>query len=190
MRLKQHHILTDEQVISIIIQEGDTKLFGILYERYQKKVYNKCLYIIKDNSDAEELVQEIFLKVYTSLSGFKQASSFSTWLYAITYRFCIEYLRGLKKSKFDRLGMDIDLPEDLEEVEVQEIEEMKAEKLYHIIDLLQPIDKTILLMKYKDELRLKEIQQVLNLSESSTKMRIKRAKAKVVKLYAQVYLSN
>jgi RNA polymerase sigma factor (sigma-70 family) len=179
--------LTDQEIIFKILEEEETKLFSILFERYEKKVYNKCYSILKDKSSAEELVQEIFLKVFTSLKGFKNASSFSTWLYTITYHYCINYIRDLKKSKFNKHGINIELPEDIDDVEDEDILNIKKERLTVILDQLHPIDKAVLLMKYQDGLKLKAIQEALNLSESSAKMKIRRAKLKVVKLYEKLY---
>ena len=179
--------LTDEEIIVKIIEADDSKLFAVIYERYEKKVFNKCFSIIKDKSNSEELTQEIFLKVFTNLKGFKNASTFSTWLYSITYRCCIDYLRDLKKSKFDKLGVNIELPENIEDIEDDEILSIKKERLTVILDQLHPIDKAVLLMKYQDGLKLKVIQEALSLSESSAKMKIKRAKLQVVKLYQIFY---
>jgi RNA polymerase sigma-70 factor (ECF subfamily) len=180
-------IKTDEAIIVEILEQENSKLFGVLYERYERKVFNKCYSIIKDKSDTEELVQEIFLKVFTNLKGFKNASSFSTWLYAITYRSCIDYLRELKKTKFDKLGVHVELSENTEDVEDEEILAIKKERLAIILDQLHPIDKAVLLMKYQDGLKLKVIQEALTLSDSATKMKINRAKLKVVKLYQKLY---
>lgn len=187
MNLATSNKFTDEEIIVKIIEVDDRKLFGIIYERYEKKVFNKCQSIIKDKSNAEELVQEIFLKVFTNLKNFKNASSFSTWLYAITYRSCIDYLRDLKKTKFDKLGANIELPENVEDVEDEEILSIKKERLAIILDQLHPIDKAILLMKYQDGLKLKVIQDALTLSDSAAKMKINRAKLKVLKLYQKLY---
>ncbi len=190
MNLTTTNKFTDEEIIVKIIKDEDSKLFGIIYERYEKKVFSKCYSIIKDRSNSQELTQEIFLKVFTNLKGFKNASTFSTWLYSITYRCCIDYLRDLKKSKFDKLGVNIELSENIEDIEDDEILSIKKERLAVILDQLHPIDKAVLLMKYQDGLKLKVIQEALSLSESSAKMKIKRAKLKVIKLYQKLYSKN
>ena len=185
--MKRANTLSDTELISRILQDQETELFGVLYERYETRVYNKCYSLLKNRSEAQELVQDIFLKVYTSLTGFKSASSFSTWLYSITYRFCIEYLRKAQKLKFDQSGISVDMPDEVENIDDEDILGIKTERLITIMEQLPPLDKAILLMKYQDDMRLKTIQEILGLSESSTKMRIKRAKAKVIKLYIQLY---
>ena len=179
--------LSDEAIIERILQEDESKLFGLLYQRYQKKVYNKCYSLVRNKSAAEELSQDIFLRVLLSLKSFENKSSFSTWLYSVTYRHCIEYFRKAKNHRSFPIDDEINISDDPDDVEDDEILSIKSERLNQIVEMLHPIDKAVLLMKYKDGMKLKAIQTALNISESSTKMKIKRAKLKVLKLYQKHY---
>lgn len=65
--------------------------FSLLYNRYVKKVYAKCISILKEESLARDATQEIFLKIFLNLIRFEEKARFSTWVYAITYNYCIDF---------------------------------------------------------------------------------------------------
>ena len=88
----------DSELIEKINASGESFWFGILYDRHEKLVYNKCLSMLKNQTDAEDLTHDIFIKVFVSLKQFKGASQFKTWLFSITYNFCISFLRKKKWS--------------------------------------------------------------------------------------------
>ncbi|MFO7656219.1 MAG: sigma-70 family RNA polymerase sigma factor [Bacteroidales bacterium] len=178
--------LKDEEVISLIKHESKTELFQVLYDKYQAKVADKCYSILKDKIKAREFMQDIFSKVYEKLDSFRGTSSFSSWLYAVTYNHCIEYLRTKKKLHYPQWNQNSMLPEIIDEHE-EDFTELKYERLLKVIDIIHPEEKVLLLMKYKDNLSLKLIQSTLKISESAAKMRLKRARARVMYLYNQLY---
>lgn len=185
MKVEHHTPLTDHEIIDLIVLKGKVEMYSLLYKKYQLIVYKKCLAITKNRDVAEELTQDILCKVFDKLKEFKKQSTFSTWLFSIVYHECINYLRVSKKSMhqiYDIEGEDTD-----HEVEDVELEDLKVSRLDEVLNLLNPLDKAILLMKYQEGFKLKQIQLALNISESSTKMRIKRAKLKVLKLYHDLY---
>lgn len=175
-------LLSDDEIVDLIIKEDKSDFYSVLYKKYQLIVYKKCLSVTKNTDDSEELTQEILCKVFDRLKDFKKQSSFSTWLYSIVYHECINYLRSSKKISHQIIETQ---EEDLDE-ELIKLEELKISKLDEAMNLLPSMDKAILLMKYQEGFKLKQIQSILNLSESSTKMRIKRAKMKVITLYKEL----
>src|SRR5690606_9571887 len=70
-----------------------TELFGVLYDRHAPKVYNKCLGILKDPVEAQDLTHDIFVHLFVKLRTFTGNSKFTTWLYSLTYNFCINYIQ-------------------------------------------------------------------------------------------------
>lgn len=164
--------------------------FDILYNRYVNKVYGKCVSLIKDSALAEDATQEIFLKIFLNISKFNRLSKFSTWVYSITYNFCIDLMRKHKKIQ-NMLDTDNENLPDLEEdIGDHEIIEMEIDRLAHVLDQLQVDDRAVLLMKYQDDMSIKEISEVLSKSESAVKMKIKRAKAKAQTEYKKLYLEG
>lgn len=180
--------LSDEEIIEYYLHTQKGSYFSVLYERYSKKVYGKCLSMLKSQQSAEDAVQEIFLKVMVNLSKFSGKSKFSTWLYSITYNFCIDKIRKEKK----RLGQsveDINAYGDIvdDEIDDAEILETNIARLKIILDRIPQDDRAILMMKYLEEFSIKDICGVLNKSESAVKMQIKRAKEKFIKEYKYQY---
>lgn len=185
---KQGKHLSDEEIIERILLNKDAAMVEILYERYSDKVYRKCLSFVKEAATAEDLTQDIFIKIYVNLSSFKQQSRFSTWLYSITYNFCVDYIRKNAREKISPI--EDGQGEPIKNVEIDNAEELAhiaAERLLELLEKIRSEDKLILLMKYRDDLSIKEIQDVLSISESAVKMRIKRAKEKIQELYRQYY---
>lgn len=176
--------LPDKEIIRKIKYEHDTNLFGILYSRYSSKVFDKCNSMLKDPSQAEEFVQDIFCKVFEKLSDFRGESNFSTWLYAITYNHCIEYLRVKKKMNYPDWNSQHELPDVIDEINEKEI---NSERLMKILDQIHPEEKALLTMHYIDNLPIAYIQTALKISESATKMRLKRARERVAFLYSKEF---
>ncbi|TDT39536.1 RNA polymerase sigma-70 factor (ECF subfamily) [Maribacter spongiicola] len=175
---------TDLELVERIVSNNDAMLFGVLYDRYSKLVYNKCLGFAKSNKEAEDLTQDIFLMLYVKLGSFKGNSKFSTWLYSFTYNFCVNYVNRNKERKINDNSVKFETHEDVP-VEVTDdlLLEMQVDKLKKALELIAPEDKTILLLKYQDGASIKELEDILELKPSAIKMRLKRAKAKVTEMY-------
>lgn len=179
--------MEDDQIISTYLVFQAAECFTIIYDRYVSKVYAKCIALLKDETLAHDATQEIFIKVFMNLSKFGGKSKFSTWLYSITYNFCIDYIR--KRKKQGRIFSDEmeKTPEPVEEeVSDKEILEIELERLKRVLEQLPVGDKAVLLMKYLDGMQIKEIAEALNKTESAIKMKIKRAKAKALEIKAKL----
>ena len=182
--LKNINKLSDEDLIKVIVKTNDTLLFEILYDRYAELVYNKCYGFAKDADEAKDLTQDVFLKLFVKMGSFKGKSKFSTWLYAFTYNHCVNYVTRNTAKKFEKNTVDYKDIENLSDVESDhDFLEMKVDKLKVALDLISPEEKMILLLKYQDYLSIKEISSALEIGESAVKMRIKRAKEKLVTVY-------
>ncbi len=178
--------MSDEEVVQEYLKTQNVAYFDVLYKRYSGKIFGKCISLLKDEEDAEDSVQEIFMKILLNLSKFSGKSRFSTWIYSITYNYCIDRIRRKKKDP-STLVEDMsnhDVPEDVNDVFLLE---MEIGRLKVVLDEIPTKDKSILLMKYQDEMSIKEIGEMLEKSESAVKMKIKRAKQKFKKTYEEIY---
>lgn len=177
--------LTDEELVKKIVVSKDSKLFAELYDRYASTVYNKCLGFSKSKVEAEDLTHDIFIKLFVKLNTFKGTSKFSTWLYSFTYNYCVNYIQ--RNSYKNKEKVDSEIIEKntsvVDTISDAEIFQLKAEKLQKVLSIIDSNDKMILLMKYQDDLSIKEIKDVLGIGESAVKMRLKRAKEKVMEIY-------
>lgn len=185
--LGKRKTLSDEELVERIVVGKKTDDFGLLYDRYSQKVYHKCISFVKDLDLAQDLTHDIFLKVFVSLSKFQGQSRFSTWLYSVTYNFCVDYIR--KNSKVHLEGEDklVHIADEDDAAHERELMQMEAKRLQRVLDALSPKDKMMLLMKYQDDMSVKDIMDALEISESAVKMRVKRARAKAVELYREMF---
>ncbi len=81
------------------LQQGEQQAFSAVVELYQRMVYNTCLGIVQNESDAEDITQEVFVQVYQSVGGFKGQSKLSTWLYRITISKSLDFEKSRKRKK-------------------------------------------------------------------------------------------
>ena len=88
---------------------GDIAAFEQLVEAYQKKVFNLALRMTGNQDDAADLAQEAFIRVFKAISGFREQSSFSTWVYRITTNVCLDEIRKRKNMKVISLDEDIQM---------------------------------------------------------------------------------
>lgn len=178
--------LSDEEIIRKILTENESELYQVIFSRYFNKVRDKCYQFLKNKTLAEEFANDILSKAYEKLSGFKEKSSFSSWLYSITYNTVIDYLRKKKQLHYPNWNQENELPEIIDETE-SDFSEVDYDNLLQIFDKIHPEEKVLLLMKYQDSLSLKEIAATLAISEDAVKMRLKRARSRVVYLYSETF---
>jgi len=171
---------SDEQLVRYYVDTQRNRFFEELYERYADKVYRKCLSFVKDQAKAEDFTHDIFLKLIVRIGTFKEHSKFSTWLFSITYNYCMDQLWLNKKMAEDELNENIDIAEESEDSE--EIE-MESKRLRRALEGISPEERTILVMKYQDDFSIKDIAGTFGLTESAVKMRLKRSKEKLRKHY-------
>lgn len=183
----QFDSLTDEQLVEKITSEGLTHLYSIIYERYYKKVLEKCNGLLKSKDLAEEFTKDIFSKVFEKLWGFKGNSSFGSWLYSITYNYCIDYLRAKKKLHYPNWNLQNEIPEIVDEINEEDMSEIHFTRLQKLMNLLHTEERAMLLMKYQDDFSVKEIATSMRLTEGAVKMRIKRSKARLLYMYNNLY---
>lgn len=180
--------ISDETLVLLLQKEGNMRYFSILVERHENKILKSCKTYVKDDDTAEDLCQEIFIKLFLKLKNFRGDAKFSTWLFAIVHNTCIDYLRKNKKGEATKV-ITYKMADELAEL-IDGVDEVPYELSEKILELLlneiSPDEKMILLLKYKEKNSVKDIHLSLGLSESAVKMRLKRAKEKVNELYAKL----
>jgi len=179
---------SDEDIVRIILATKSHEKYGILYDRYSTHVYHKCLTFVKDSDKAQDLTHDIFLKVFINLSKFNFKSKFSTWLYSISYNFCVDYVRKNSKMTFESEEVLDNISDDEDDdANEKELLSIRAKRLQKVLDILPPESKMILLMKYQDDMSIADLMIAFKMKESTIKMRLKRAKAKALETYNKLY---
>ncbi|SNR79155.1 RNA polymerase sigma factor [Lutibacter flavus] len=177
-------LLSDNELVQRIVQTNDTHLFAVLYDRYVSMVYNKCYGFASSKEEAQDLTHDVFIKLFVKLRTFKGTAKFSTWLYSFTYNFCVNYVTRNNYKKNEK-NFEGEISDDNNELDSSDesIYSMKSDKLKKALELIDPNEKMILLLKYQDDFSIKEIQEAMEIGESAIKMRLKRAKEKLISVY-------
>ena len=167
--------LTDEE----LVQRAHVELFHItrayeeLMRRYQRTLFNVCARYLGNERDADDVCQEVMLKVLYGLKNFEGKSKFKTWLYSITYNECITQYRKEKRKRRLLDALSLDPLEEASEEQAPKPEEKGGldRWLVHV----NPIDREILVLRFVAELEFQEIADIMHMGLSATKMRYKRA---------------
>ena len=163
---------------------GDTKAFTVLIERYKHMVFTLALKILKNREEAEEVSQDVFVKVYQVLDSFKGDSKFSTWMYKIAYYRSLDYLkkqkRGLSTSSLDS-EKEYHLPSIENNLDALEVNERK-QAIKSAIDELPEDDAVVITLHYFEELSLKEIADIIGVEANTAKVRLFRSRKRLAQL--------
>ena len=182
----------DIDVISRVIR-GDQHAYAELVHRYKDYVFTLALRFCKNREDAEEVSQDIFIKVYRSLADFKGTSKFSTWLYTITYNTSVTFLR---KKKMDVKSIDDDhtfLQLENQESSFSANQMEQKSRVNHVnqaIGKLSADDSQIITLFYKMEQSFEEIGVILGLEPNTVKVRLHRARQRLKEKLEKDYKSE
>lgn len=167
-------------------RKGDKTASAELYEKMYDKLYFFALKNVRSKEDAEDIVQEAFMKALESLDELNSSESFSGWIYSVTYNLCIDKMRGGKRvarfeTEDDRdnaiensaLNEPVMVPEDY-----MQNEETKRQ-IKDVIDGLRPDMRSAVILYYYDQMSIAEIAETMNLSESSVKSKLYQARKKI-----------
>ena len=185
MKIFEYSHLKDEEIVALIHLNRESELFRILYDRYYLKVLDKCYSILKNRIVAEEMAEDIFSKVFEKISISDNISNFSSWLFSVTYNHCIDYLRQKKKLHYPEWNRDNEIPEIPDESE-EDFSDVDYDQLMKVLEMIHPEEKALIMMKYQDNLSLRDIGKSLRISEDAAKMRLKRARTRVIYIYKNV----
>lgn len=171
-----------EKALIAKCKNNDVNAFEKLISDYQKKVFNICYRYIGSYEDASELAQEVFIKVYKNISGFKEQSSLSTWIYKIAVTTCIDEIRRQKKHitvSIDDEEKKIEIPDyqgnPCEAVEKKEMKEL----VQAAIKDLNEDHREVIILRDMQGLSYEEISQILGVPIGTVKSRIKRARENI-----------
>ncbi len=158
------------------IKAGDTVAFRQLVEKYKNVSLSLAVSILKDQSTAEDVLQDVFVKVFKSIDNFKFKSKFSTWLYRIVIN---SSYNALKKIKNNRGIEEVDNASVASD-EMLGIEALnQSERRRYIIkafDKLRPDEALVLRLFYLGELSMKEIQEITDFSIAKIKVDLHRGR--------------
>ena len=173
-------VRSDEQVI-IDVLEGNTSVFELLMRRHNQRLYRLARAVIGDDHEAEEIVQEAFVRAYGALAQFEGRSTFATWMTRITYH---EALRARRKRKRVSLrdAQFIDQTTNATTMPVENaLQRGEARQMVtNAYDKLSTTHRTVIMLRLVEGLSTRETAECLRVSESNVKVLLHRAKGKLV----------
>lgn len=149
--------------------------FKTIYNEYWPKVYRQCMGYVNDADLAKDLAQETFIKVWENLSGFRNDSAISTWIFRIAVNTCLGHIRKEKKMPKSPL------PAEIQQEKTTTIEP-KVQFLYKCISELPEIERIIMSLELED-VDQKDIAKIVGISNSNVRVKVYRIKKKLNKKF-------
>jgi RNA polymerase sigma-70 factor (ECF subfamily) len=170
---------------------GDSGAFNEVVTAYRRRILGTVSRLIGRPEDVEDVAQEVFLRLYYSLDQLRSPEVFEPWLYRLTVNAALDYLRKRRRRNESRMG-------DLSDQQVMmadavagmkhQVEETEKSKTREFVDCLlsriSPEDRLLLTLKEVEGLSLKELEKVYHVNENALKVRLFRARQRVLKAYA------
>jgi len=182
---------TDDELIEGY-ERGDEASLSLLIGRYLTPLYNFAFRVVGKREDAEDIVQETFMKAWKHLGRFRKGANFKTWLFSIARNTAIDHLRKKRPLSFSAFegeeeGADYEqmipdstkLPDELAEMR------LTAEFLERALDALPPIYREIIVLHYQEEMTLEESAEAIGIPLNTAKSRDRRALIALRKLLAK-----
>jgi RNA polymerase sigma-70 factor (ECF subfamily) len=160
-----------------LVSNGEVSAYRFLVERYKKMVYSIALKLLGNARDAEDAAQDSFIKAYEHLHTFGGKSKFSTWLYSLTWRLCLNKLKEMKRElTFLADGLREQESEDAVPLPGQFTEQERERLVKEAVDALPQQEGLLVLLYYYDEKSIREIEQITGLGASNIKIKLYRAR--------------
>ncbi len=162
-------ILSDSELVEML-REPRTRRegFAVLVKQYSEKLYWKVRRIVLSHEDANDVLQNVFFKVWNNLQNFQGKSSLSTWLYRIAINESLDFLRKQKMADMVSSDEDLSVSSRLMSDEYFDGDEIQA-RLQEAVARLPEVQRMVFNLKYFEEMKYSEISQILNTSEGALK---------------------
>ena len=175
--------LTDEEIVEQVLQDN-IELFGLIIERYEKKLLRYGKKFLSDSDDIKDLVQEVFIKTYTNIASFDTNKKFSPWIYRIAHNCFINEIK--RKSRVCIVPIDTDtiFPQlfSLYDPEKEVLDNELKENLDLCLNIIDIKYKEIIILFYIENLSYKEISDILHISVNLVGIRLNRGKKAMRKI--------
>ena len=179
-----------DEALMLRYRDGDVRAFEVLLTRHRKPIYNFVLRYVLDKAQAEDLMQETFLRVIRGAESYEKQAKFTTWLYTIARNLCVDASRRAKHRRADSL----DAPLDEEEgsatlldrtaapkvaVDRSVISKQLGEHIQRAVSALGPEQREVFLLREVMDLPFKEIAEIVGCPENTVKSRMRYALEKL-----------
>jgi RNA polymerase sigma-70 factor, ECF subfamily len=171
-------------------KDGDSGAFNQVVQAYRKRILGTISRLIGRPEDVEDVGQEVFLRLYFSLDQLRSPDVFEPWLYRLTVNACYDYLRRQKRRQESRMSdlseQQVTLADAVASGRVRNEEQRKTQVREFVDELLSGVsedDRILLTLKEVEGLSLKELEQVYQINENALKVRLFRARQRVIRAF-------
>ncbi|MEK3885323.1 RNA polymerase sigma factor SigW [Paenibacillus sp. PL2-23] len=173
-----------ENRLARLALKGDQQAFAELVDLYQDKLYHMAYRMLSNRQEAEDVVQDTFLRVYKNLDRFDETLKFSTWIYRIATNLCIDRLRKRKPTysldaesqEYEGLDGYSMIPSDNKTPETELILSDTQRIIHQAMESLPPKYKTVMMLRYIQDLSLQEVGDILGMPVTTIKTRVHRGR--------------
>lgn len=163
--------------------KGNKESFGILIKNNKEYLYKMSFLYVKDEQDALEVIHETVYRAFLNIEKLKKAKFFNTWITRILINVSIDFLKRKGKNQM----LDESTPIIKEKCEISTEEKLD---LYNAIDLLNDNYKTVIIMMYFNDMKIKDISKVMETPENTVKTYLRRAKQALGEILKEGYLDE
>jgi RNA polymerase sigma-70 factor, ECF subfamily len=169
------HLTDDDHDVIRQVLKGDVNKYRLLVEKHQRAVFNLCYQMLNNFEDAEELTQDVFVRAYEHLGGFRFKYRFFSWIYRIAINRTLAHIK--QQSRLTGI-------EDIRHkmAATDEADNDRSTHLKMAIDLLKENYKTVIILKYYEQLSYKEMSVILEIPEKTIRSRLYDARIKMKQL--------
>lgn len=167
------------------IRKGDLNGFEIVIETFQQPIFTYCYRMLGNKQEAEDAVQEVFLKACEKIKSYREDISFSAWLYKIAHNHCINQIRRRKILHFIPIHSFMEQIEDGNSISDNLLESELSTEINEALSILSFEDRSILIFRVIEDKSYGEIGAILDKSEVLVRKRYERARKKLEKYFAE-----
>ncbi len=166
------------------MRKGNTRAFSDLVDSYKDMVFTLSVRMLGNREEAEEVSQDVFIKVFKSLQNFKGDSKLSTWVYRIAYNTCLDRIRKIKKKRIhtDLEHIDQIAYADLDTAFQKMLETERSGLINQCLSKLSAEDAGVLTLFYLEEKNLQEMEKATSLPVNTLKVRLYRARKRLASI--------
>lgn len=180
---------TESELIERVL-DGEWRNYAILVDKYERKVFNYVNYLTGNREDAEELTQDTFTKAYQSLAQFRGEAAFSTWLLRIAHFKCLTKFRKKTYSHIDiNAAYGLETDGNLDPSASMQLSD-KSKVLHQALSRLSEDERAVITLFYYQELSIKEIVDVTQLTESNVKIHLHRGRKKLFDILSKMGINE
>ena len=202
-KVSGEHRLDDAQIVAILVRRcvaGDAAAWEEIVHRFNRRIYNICYRFPGGADDAEDLTQEVFIKIYRTMASFDpERASFNTWVTTVTRNLLVDHFR---KTKNERITDSMDAPigeedegrsisEQIEDKGVspdQQVERLQTKQMVHeALQKLSPELREAVILRDLQDMDYREIAAALKVPEGTVKSRINRGRTELARLLQRTY---